>query len=310
MKNKKGFLQISFPWLFAIIVGIFILFLAIYGVTKLIRTEEKVLGARTSKEIGILLNPLETSFAQSTLIGFPVETRIYNDCDLIGEFGRQLISISQKSFGKWTQTEFDRVSFSNKYIFSNSEIEGEKMLIFSKAFDFPFKIASLIYMTSSDDKYCFIDSPDDIKEEIESIRQENLLTENCSELNGVINVCFSKKDDCNVIVYYKEKYIEKSEGKTYFIDDSLMYASIFSDKRVYECQLKRLMKRLSVLALLYRDKANLISGIGCQTNLNQDLVLLSNQAQNLKDSSNLFAIETTAEELNRKNQNSICKLWD
>ena len=39
--NKKGFLQISFQWIFAIVVGIVILFLAIYGVSKLIGTGER-----------------------------------------------------------------------------------------------------------------------------------------------------------------------------------------------------------------------------------------------------------------------------
>ena len=311
MKNKKAFLQISFPWLFAIIVGISILFLAIYGVTKLIGTEETILGARTSKEIGVLLNPLETSFgSKSTSISFPVETRIYNGCDLIGEFGNQLISISQKSRGKWTQTEFEQVRFLNKYIFSNSSVEGSQILIFSKEFEFPFKVASLIYMTSARDKYCFIDAPDDIKGEIDFLEQANLLTENCSEINRVIKICFNERSDCNIKVNLGRGVIEKKEGTVHFEGDALMYAGIFADKNTYECHLKRLMKRLSVLALLYRDKADLISGTGCQTNLNQDLLSLSNQAQNLKDSSGLFSIKSLiVDEISRKNQNSLCRLF-
>ena len=60
IKMKKGFLQISFAWLFAIIVGIFILFLAIYGVTKLINVGQYQIDSETAKNLGILLNPLET----------------------------------------------------------------------------------------------------------------------------------------------------------------------------------------------------------------------------------------------------------
>jgi len=75
---KKGYLQIPFALIFSIIVGIFILSLAIYGVVKVIHTGEGTIGAKTGKEIGTLLNPLETSFqsAQSSSLVFPVETTI------------------------------------------------------------------------------------------------------------------------------------------------------------------------------------------------------------------------------------------
>ena len=61
VKSKKGYLQISFGWLFAIIVGIVIISLAIYFVTKMISTEGTIQSAKTSKEVGILLNPLDIS---------------------------------------------------------------------------------------------------------------------------------------------------------------------------------------------------------------------------------------------------------
>ena len=33
----------------------------------------------------------------------------------------------------------------------------------------PFKIADLIYITSTNDKYCFVDAPDDIEDEIKDL---------------------------------------------------------------------------------------------------------------------------------------------
>ena len=118
MRNKKGF-QVSFSWLFAIIVGGFILFLAIYGAMKVIERGGEATSAKTGKEIGILLNPLETSFesAQVTTVSMPVETKLYALCDdVTGNFGKQIIRVSQKSFGKWSPTDID-ISFENKYIF-------------------------------------------------------------------------------------------------------------------------------------------------------------------------------------------------
>ena len=41
-KNQRGYLQISFAWVFAIIAGVFILFLAIFAVTKFTRTEQTI----------------------------------------------------------------------------------------------------------------------------------------------------------------------------------------------------------------------------------------------------------------------------
>ena len=74
---------------FCNIVGAVILILTIFGATKVIKTgtqEQQVVGA---KELGILLNPLETGFesATSTPLSVPVETRIYNGCDNFGNFG-------------------------------------------------------------------------------------------------------------------------------------------------------------------------------------------------------------------------------
>jgi len=303
--KKRGYLQISFAWLFAIIVGAIILFLAIYAATKLIGTEQTTLDAKTGKEIGILLNPLETSFetAKVTYFTMPVETRIYNKCDNgYGDFGKQIIQISQKSFNKWTETDVD-VSFPNKYIFSEREIEGKKFYVFSKPFDFPFKVADLIYITSSKKEYCFINPLEDIEEEISVLDQENILLEDELKEEGKdcpdnsIKVCFGF-GDCDIHVYSDR--IEKDGEKLYFEGDALMYAAIFSDKNVYECQLKRLMQRTSHLALIYQDKAEFIARTGCHSNLN----LLSLSSSDDFDSM-IFIVKDIKEE----NENANCKLW-
>lgn len=304
--NKRG-LQISFAWLFAIIVGGFILFLAIYITTKFIGTEQTTLSAKTGEEIGILLNPLETSFetAKVTFFSMPVETRIYNKCEDFGDFGEQIIQVSQKSFNKWTDTNID-VSFQNKYIFSREEIEGKKFYVFSKPFEFPFKVSDLIYMFSSMDSYCFIDPPEDIEDEISDLQQENLLLEENKSCEDSIKVCFGS-GDCEINVNYNLGYVRKNKETVYFNNDALMYAAIFADADVYECQLKRLMKRTANLALIYNNKANFISRIGCYSELN--LVRLINSAQDLESSNDLNSLNYIIDDLKNKNDLSTCKLW-
>ncbi|MAH03750.1 hypothetical protein CMI39_03110 [Candidatus Pacearchaeota archaeon] len=303
---KRGYLQISFAWMFAIIVGIFILFLAIFATTKLIKTEEIALDSKTAKEIRVLLNPLETGFesGKSTSLILPSETRIYNRCNTNEEFGRQIIKISQKSFDKWTETDVD-VGFSNKYVFSEDYVEGKKFYIFSKPLDFPFKVSDLIYLTSLDKKYCFLDPPENIKEEITSLKQGNILVNNCSSTN--IRVCFNR--NCEINVNYNGKYIEKNKSRMYFETDALMYAAIFSEKDIYECQIKRLMQRVGNLGLLYIDKAGLVSQKDCNSNLESELSTLNNLAKNLKTSNNLNSISFLVEDINEKNNLAECRLW-
>lgn len=305
--DKKGFLQISFAWLFSIIVGIFILSLAIYGTVKFIQTEERTLDAKTGKEIGILLNPLETSFqnAQSSSLDFPTETRIYNKCNNNFEFGRQIIQVSQKSFSKWTETDID-VGFSNKYIFSDDYVEGKKFYVFSKPFDFPFKITDLIYITSSLKDYCFVGAPEDIEEELESLGQENIFTKDCPEES--VKVCFTE-EDCDINVDYDRGYVSKRGDNIYFEGDGLMYGAIFSDKEIYECQVKRLMQRIEQLTILYRDKANFVASKGCDSNLNQDLVQLNNLAKSFSNSNDLNNIAQLVKDMGDKNEVAQCRLW-
>jgi len=307
--KKRGFLQISFAWLFAIIVGAFILFLAIYAVTKVKDTGSQISDAKIAKEIGILLNPLETSFesSQGTLFKLPVDSRIYNGCKNSGIFGKQIIRVSQKSFDKWTESDID-ISFSNKYILSEKYVEGRLFYLFSKPFKFGFKVADLIYMTSSSEKYCFFDASEEIEGEIKSLSGtvKNLFVENCPD--NSINVCFESDINCDILV--KEDYVEKNGEKMYYGgNDALMYAGIFSTEDVYECQLNRLMQRVESLSLLYKDKINLVSRVGCNSNLKGDLIRLSNRANEFEGSEEIDSFSEMVENINKKNDLEDCKLW-
>jgi hypothetical protein len=302
---KKRGIQISFAWLFAIIAGAFILFLAIYAVTKFVGTEKEIKGAETGKDIEVLLNPLETGFesGKTSSMTLPVESRISNICETGGYFGEQKISLSQKSFNKWVETDLN-LSFSNKYLFSDSVVEGKKFHLFSKPFEFPFKVADLTYITSSEKKYCFLNAPEEVAEEIEDLGQENLFLVECPEKS--ISVCFSDFD-CDIDVNYNARYVRKRGEQVYFEEDALMYAAIFADREVYECQVKRLMQRTDQLALIYRDKISLISRVGCLSDMN--LLALSNAANSLSSSSSLAYLVDMVEDLDDKNKLEGCRLW-
>ncbi len=306
--RKKGFIQISFAWLFAIIIGTIILFFAIYASMKLIKTEESVSATETGKEITVLLNPLETGFGEerTTPLILPVESRIINGCESFANFGEQEVSVSQKIRGKWTDTGVGSVAY-NKYIFSNKSVQGKNFYLFSKPFEFPFKVADLIFLTSAEENYCFIDSPEKVREELASLSQPNLFTENCP--SDSIKVCFESVtgEKCDVSVDFNDKTVEKDSSMVYFETDSLMYGAVFSEKEIYECQVLRLMKRLRELALIYNDKENLISGKGCSIDVN--LLGLTDSASSLRNSADLVAVKLAADEVGDENKRAYCELW-
>ena len=139
MKNKKGAIEFSFAWIFAIIAGMFILFLAIYGVIKFIHLQKTEIDAETAKGIGVLTNPFEAGFESSTRdrITLPTLTRIYLDCDNGSIFGRQIISTSEKLSNRWSEEDgrLTEVSFQNRYIFGKNPVEGKSFYMFSKPFE-------------------------------------------------------------------------------------------------------------------------------------------------------------------------------
>lgn len=307
---KKGAFEMSFVWIFAIIIGAGIIFLAVYFSVKLIGLGETQINAQTSEEIGILLNPLETNFESTRASSFsmPVETRIYSSCDEYGNFGRQLINVSQKSFNKWTETDLE-VQFLNKYLFNEEYVEGKKFNIFSKPFEFPFKVADLICIISAEDGYCFSDAPEEIKREIENLNQKNLQTENCSGYSK--KICFESGTGCDVFVDYQKKIVQKGSEKMYFEGDALMYAAIFSNKEIYECQIKRLAMRISQLTKIYQNKILITSRVGCSSNLDADLSALRIMTEKIENSANLgVGLKTLVDGMTEKNKySSECKLW-
>jgi len=309
MKSKKGALEISFGWLFAIVAGIVIIFIAIYISSRLIGTQQTSISAQTGKQIGILLDPLETGFesAQTTSITIPSDTRINNICDSAGTFGKQIINLEQKSFGKWIKTDVN-VGFQNKYIFSDGQIEGKKFYVFSKPFSFPFKIADLMYITSSDKRYCFSNAPNEINQEISTLNQSNLVVDNCA-VNDV-KICFGK-ENCEINVDFSSNSVEKNGTKVYFAGDdrTLMYAAIFSNKTIYECQIKRLMSRVGEISSLYASKELLINGKGCQNDIGSNLGELSGLANELNKSNELEIVKIEADMINQKNNAGVCQLW-
>lgn len=309
--QKRG-LEFSFAWLFAIIAGAVIIFLAIYAVTSLIRTERTSVDAQTAKQLGILLNPVETSLesAKTAQINFPSETRIYNSCSTQGNFGRQGISASASSgIGEKFQQPTTESIFFNKYLFSPSTLQGKSLYLFAKPFEMPYKTADLIFAWT--DEYCFISPFADIEEEISQLNLKKITINNSIEEcpKNSIKVCFnSQNNKCNIVIDSQQQIVNK-QGKTLYYHDALLYGAIFSDPEIYECQIQRLAKRTAELASLYAGKTEFLSTRNCPSTLQAELINYAEQLSSIKNSQQLSSISLLSEEIRRKNNALTCKLF-
>ena len=312
--NKKAF-EMSFSTIFAIIVGAVVLFLAIYATAKFIGTRRYEIDQQTSAKLSILLDPLETSLesGKKSVISFSSETRIYNDeCQIYGNFGNQRIGVSVSSGfgGKYQKPAYGAQQY-NKYIFSEEVEEGKEFGILIKPLELPFKVSDLVIVSTGE--YCFVQTLEYIEDEVKGLGLKGInFTESKSECpeNSKI-VCFSGSSGCDIAVYgdIESGRVEK-DGETLHYIDSLIYAAIFSSPEVYECNVKRLMLRLSNLALIYNDKIEVVRRKGCDSNLEASLISLGSQAANLDSSQDLFSIQTKANEIEIVNSVASCNLFE
>ena len=309
INNKRGF-EFSFAWIFAIIVGAVIIFLAVWGVVQLIGTERTARDSEIGKELGILLNPIETSLesGKSALIKMPGETRLFNDCNNNGVFGVQKISAATKSGigDEWERPGIPS-SFFNKYVFSADVVQGEDYKVFVKPFEFPYKVGDLIFIWSVDDEYCFVNAPNNVEEDVEDLDLGISLVSSLGECSVQSKrVCFASSG-CDVDVSLNSKSVY--DGETKYYEGDLIYGAIFSGKERYECQVKRLMGRASELALLNLAKTNYLTPKGCSSNMENDLSGFANVTLNIGSSLDLRTLGFDSDDLGRRNNLLGCKLW-
>ncbi|MDP2925902.1 MAG: hypothetical protein Q8N99_06025 [Nanoarchaeota archaeon] len=312
MKQKKA-IEMGFNWLFAIIAGGFILFIAIYTAGTLINVFQKEQGTVTSKRFISNFDPLATGFAAgegNNGITFNKNSRFYFECDelLNPPFGRETISFSEQTFGKKWSDRSDQVPIKDKYIFSEDALEGKKFFMISFPFSMPFTIAEVIIISSS--SYCFYDAPYKIRENVEDLSMGNVVFPNLSsEKCTGVKVCFSGGSKCDARVSLGGSYVEKDGEKMYYYDN-LLYGAIFSSPEIYECNVKRLMNKMYELGQVYNQKIKIIERTGCEAKIGLKLNAITSSAKNITNSQALIFLGNQADEINIINDEAGgCRLY-
>jgi hypothetical protein len=266
MKSKKS--QAEFSWIFSLIIGAVILFLAIFAASKIFTTSEYLTETEIMRTFETLLNPFSSLGTIATLslskeIRMPYEAEMNISCS----FDSQKFSIrkaEKNKFGEWTSA----YTIKNKYIFSEEISRGKKFQVFSKAFRLPWRVDDMIYIVSK--SYCFIEAPDKISTELKIINSSSIKviddpnSNEASRCDGanVLNVCFKHETlPCNINVDYSHHSVSKPDGITYyFLDDASMYAAIFSSGENYDCNMKRLLSRISLQTEILKTETGILSG--------------------------------------------------
>jgi len=256
LKNKKAQ---QFVWIFSIIIGAIILFLAVYSAGKYMQTAKFKEEAELERQFDILLTPFAAigEIATMTLskeVKMPADIELNFECSAIEDFEQ----IDVKT-GKAEEREGPSYKIRGKYVFAES-LKGKEFWIFAKPLELPWRIDDMIYIVS--EEYCFPDPPENIKKEISDLGSEKLRLD-CSEESIV--VCFEKRSGCDVYVNYDQGIVRKQGKVLFFAEDALLYGAIFSSAQVYECNVERLMKRLSIQIELNLAAAKKLEEKGCST---------------------------------------------
>jgi len=329
--SKKAF-DLPFSWLFAIIAGGFILFIAIYAAVNFINISTHTEQSQSAQQLLNYLNPVVNGItsAYSTKIEFKRNTRIYFNCSASSYsspfFGKQSLAFSEEAgfLKKWPEPG-EAVSRYNKYIFSDNIEEGKTFYLFSKPFYAGFRVDDLIFINSK--KYCFISAPPGIEKEVMDLNLRNINTtsniDSGCEKNS-IKVCFgSTFSGCNISVYgncnsgckedlegFDTGYVTK-KGKQLSYFGSLIYAAIFSSPEIYECNIKRLSNKISELSQIYSEKINLLNLQNCNSIIGPNLEDINNVLLSSKSSADFIGIYSSIASMNEKNceVSDECKVY-
>ena len=319
MKKTYSRGQFNFTWLFAIIVGGMILFLAIFAALQFGDTQRNAVDSSVAKELDVLTNPLQVGFGEASYgsIIFNKETKISNFCfDPAQDFGRNELSVASSSnIGEEFNKPGIATKISNKYIFSEEQTVGEKYYILSKPFFLPYKISDLLFMSSKN--YCFRDTPDEIKDDLERLNVPNIFLEDCLT-DDAVHVCFGEGTNCDVKVFGTcsdsvcEDLFETGkvlkDGESLDYSGNLLYGAIFADNDLYECEVKRLLYRNQKLTEILAKKIDLMGSRGCNSNLKSHLLIFANNLEgaSMEDLAALYSFGKNIDAINDKEH---CKTW-
>lgn len=275
--NKKAQME-QFNWIFVLVAGTIILVFFITIVQKQKLISETKLAGTLRTDISAILTGSGVTPDTTNILTMP-KTSIYFTCDQedYSDFEIGRTGVNKK-------TPFD-------VIFAPNLVKGPTLITWTKEFRLPFKIMNFLYLTDAQVRYIFVfnsgnnfaqDIFDDFPEEVNreyissatvsidknnykvkfvffdnfdstaAYNFRNMADEDVTAIKiNQENIEFYKKDEDQGSVFI-------SEGTIPYLSDpenAVIYGAIFSDdKTFFECNMKKALKRLAVVARIFADK--------------------------------------------------------
>ena len=314
--NKKG-LEFSFAWLFAIIAGAVIIFIAIFIATKYVSTSENIVNTKTASEFINVLDPLQSGVAESSSNRLELRTdaRVYTSCDTSGNFGSTRVSFSERiGLGGKFSSRGKEIKSENAYLFAEDELESREIRFLIFSIKLPFKVGDEIIAYSGD--YCFVNAPRNIERELGDLTESRnlgiIFSDDLESCPVSKRVCFSGSCDVNIRCSdseCKSGFVDKDRSRVYFVD-KLVYGAIFSSSENYECNVQRVVKRTNILSDIYSKKSQFMASRGCNSgSLIPDLNNLYDLTKNYDSLDDLPEGFNLARDFEEKNDNLECELY-
>jgi hypothetical protein len=257
MSNKKG--GIEFGWIFAIIVGAVVLFLAFYFVSTTLLSDRMKSNTIAAQNFDVLMNPLSYLGSLDAVTSMPLnlseKSELLIECDNGTDTGSNLgwnsitvVTERQKEGERLPRTAYD------KYIYADiSDTEVKNLHSLTISLKMPWRVADLTMLWPADKTYCFINTSKKIQEIQKRIVDANL------NISSIIFTNDSSGLDCDAIVCYGTcngdiRITDSAVNGLPYSGDDLMLAAIFSNSDLYKCNAVRLAKRLSMQTQIYGTK--------------------------------------------------------
>ena len=278
--NKRGF-AIQFNWLFVLIGGAIILAFFFSLITNQASEGEKRTAQRSTQELDALLKvSLASGDTQKTLL---FDRKILFYCDEISEY--------------YVRGSVKPSRYDYNAIFSPSELESKELIIQTLAFEAPFRVMPLVYVTNKDIEYVFVGSsallnmvydfmPDDtlkkslvVPSNIANYPDNNydrtVFVLNITDAGGLGSITLNKFDNSDGRVYavvinatedsaygYGNISFFRYDGSNFVPDGSVLFLGselvlggvISHDKTIYECNLRKVLRRLELLSRLHINR--------------------------------------------------------
>lgn len=265
--TKKGIIEIQFNWIYIAVVGVILLTIFINIAGGIRKSSQQQLAIEAVNIFDEIFTSLQGSEKTEHLITLPgIELELASDSEVCNYY-----SIKDSDFGR-RSTEYLPVF--------GPDLIKKEILSYSIGWDIPFRTNYFLYLTSPDIAYVFvgqgldiIDLYDEMPNHLTKEKVENALefiNQNYykvkfisyTDLNNVdvsrsvgklknkdVTGIYINHDEKSLTFYKKDSNILVEVSKSYYIDDTTLFAAIYSDNLgSYECNLKKAMLRTNKIS--------------------------------------------------------------